>query len=64
MGIGTRDAALILMLGKYGVLEAQAVAFSTLILSMLLFNCLVCSFSLLTPAGKFNWHSAIDKPHD
>jgi len=64
MGVGTRDAALILMLGKYGVLEAQAVAFSTLILSMLLFNGLICSFSLLTQAAKFNWHSAIDKPND
>lgn len=55
MGLGTRDAALILMLGKYGVSETGAVAFSTLILSMLLCNAALCSFSLLTPAGKFDW---------
>jgi len=61
MGIGTRDAALILMLGKYGVLEAQAVAFSTLILSMLLCNAALCSFSLLTPAGKFDWRVKVDQ---
>lgn len=60
MGVGTRDAALILMLGKYGVSEAGAVAFSTLILSMLLFNAVICSFSLLTPVARFDWHSQMD----
>ena len=61
MGIGTRDAALILMLGKYGISEGCSVAFSTLILSMLVFNGLICSFSLLTPAVKFDWRSQIDQ---
>jgi uncharacterized protein (TIRG00374 family) len=61
MGVGTRDAVLILMLGKYGISEAGAVAFSTLILSMLVFNGLICSFSLLTPAVKFDWRSQIDQ---
>ena len=53
MGLGTRDAAVILMLGKYGVSESDAMAFSTLILSMLLFNAGLCAYSLLTPVGKF-----------
>jgi len=57
LGVGTRDAALILMLGQYGISEAWAVAFSTLILSMLLFNGLICSFSLFGRAGKFRWRS-------
>lgn len=52
MGLGTRDAALILMLGQYGIPEAGAVAFSTLILSMLLFNAIICSFSLLIPGVR------------
>lgn len=61
MGVGTRDAVLILMLGKCGISEAGAIAFSTLLLSMLVFNGLICSFSLLTPAVKFDWRSQIDQ---
>ncbi|NQT03039.1 MAG: flippase-like domain-containing protein [Planctomycetes bacterium] len=61
MGLGTRDAASILMLGNYGISEAGAVAFSTLILSMILFNAVICSFSLLSPAVRFDWRSEMDE---
>jgi uncharacterized protein (TIRG00374 family) len=55
MGIGTRDAVLILMLGKYGITEGSAVAFSSLILSIIFFNGVICSLSLFTPAAKITW---------
>jgi len=55
MGIGTRDAVLIFMLGKYGIAEGSAVAFSSLILSMIFFNGLICSLALFTPAARLTW---------
>jgi glycosyltransferase 2 family protein len=55
MGIGTRDAVLIFMLGKYGITEGSAVAFSSLILSIIFFNGLICSLTLFTPAAKITW---------
>ena len=61
MGLGTRDAALILMLGRYGISETTALAFSILILSMLLCNAVLCSFSLLSPTAKFDWRMQVKK---
>jgi hypothetical protein len=53
MGAGTRDAGLIVMLAYYQIPEAEAVALSTLLLSFFVFNALVCSYSLATPAARF-----------
>ncbi|MBW2529359.1 MAG: flippase-like domain-containing protein [Deltaproteobacteria bacterium] len=52
LGAGTRDAALIVMLAHYDASEAEAVALSTLLLSFLAFNALLCSYSLATPAAR------------
>ncbi len=46
-GAGTRDAALILILGTYGVSSTLAVALSTLMLSNILFVGAVCSLAFL-----------------
>jgi uncharacterized protein (TIRG00374 family) len=58
LGLGTRDLALIVMLAPYGVRSSGAVAFSTLILSMLLCNGVLSAFSLLTPAARLGWRQA------
>jgi uncharacterized protein (TIRG00374 family) len=58
LGLGTRDVALIVMLAPYGVASSGAIAFSTLILSMLLCNGVLCAFSLLTPAARLGWREA------
>ena len=61
MGMGTRDAVLILLLAKYGVTEAQAVAFSTVCLAFIVSAALICSYSLLTPAAHIQWRRAMDE---
>jgi uncharacterized protein (TIRG00374 family) len=48
MGIGTREATLIVLLRELGVSEAGAVALSTLIMSLIVFNALICSLSILS----------------
>jgi uncharacterized protein (TIRG00374 family) len=58
LGLGTRDVALVVMLEPHGVPAAQAVAFSALILSMLLCNAAFSAFSLLTPAARLKWRRA------
>lgn len=58
LGLGTRDLALMVMLAPYGVDATDAVAFSSLILSALLLNGVICAFSLLTPAGRLGWQRA------
>jgi uncharacterized protein (TIRG00374 family) len=55
MGLGTRDMVLIVLLAKYGINETQAVALSVLMLSTLLFNALVCSYSIFTSATELKW---------
>lgn len=50
-GAGTRDAALIAMLGPFGVDPAQAVALSTLMLSNVLFGAAVCALGFARPLG-------------
>ena len=52
LDLGTRDVALMVMLAPYGVDATGAVAFSTLILSMLLCNSAICAFLLLTPVAR------------
>ncbi|MBW2459295.1 MAG: flippase-like domain-containing protein [Deltaproteobacteria bacterium] len=52
MGAGTRDAALIVMLGYYHVSQPRAVALSLLFLSLILCNALLCAYSLATPAAR------------
>ncbi len=58
LGLGTRDVALMLMLDPHGVPATGAVAFSALILSMLLCNAAISAFSLLTPASRLRWRQA------
>ena len=41
LGLGTREAVLIVMLGQVGISSSQAIAFSALILVLMLFNTLV-----------------------
>jgi uncharacterized protein (TIRG00374 family) len=52
LGAGTRDAALIVILARYGYDASQAVAFSTLLLSLSLWTGLACAPSLLTEAAR------------
>jgi len=52
LGLGTRDATLIMFLGSAGVSEAEALALSALTLVYLLSYGLMCSLALLTPFGK------------
>ena len=40
-GVGTRDAAFILLLGQVGIAKEQSLAFSSLVLAIFLINCLV-----------------------
>jgi uncharacterized protein (TIRG00374 family) len=59
MGVGTRDAVLIVLLSTYNIPEVEALAFSALCLSLLAWTSLVASFSLFTPAAKLQWRSEI-----
>ncbi len=49
MGAGTRDLAVVALLALYGVGRAEALAFSTLLLSFNVATALVCAYSLATP---------------
>lgn len=62
MGIGTRDAAAIWLLSFYKIPEGGAVAFSTLVLSILLFNALFSSLSLFSAVGSMDWQSEASPP--
>jgi len=57
MGVGTRDATLILILAQYGVSEEKAVAFSALCLSIIIWSAVVCAYSFFTPAARLDWGS-------
>jgi len=61
LGVGTRDGALIVLMGWYGVAAERAVALSFAILALLLVNAVLCAPALLTPAGRLSW-SARDRP--
>lgn len=52
MGIGTRDAALIYLFGLNGISEESAVAFSTLILTLILINAGCGAFAFLRFSPK------------
>lgn len=58
MGVGTRDASLVFLLSIYGIGQASAIALSILTLGLVLWVCLVSSYSLLTPQGTIDWQSA------
>jgi len=51
LGAGTRDAVLIVVLARHGATPAQAVALSTLFLSLTLWVALVCGASRLAPSN-------------
>jgi len=53
LGAGTRDAALVVVLAHYGIARASALALSTLFLSLMLCQGLMCTFSLATKAARF-----------
>ncbi len=55
LGLGTRDLVLIQVLSVYGIDKVSSIALSTLILFLLIFNALICSFSLLTNVGNLRW---------
>ncbi|MDH5673276.1 MAG: flippase-like domain-containing protein [Myxococcales bacterium] len=54
MGAGTRDAALVVILARYGYGSGDAVALSALFLTLPLSLGLLCSLSLLSPAAHFD----------
>lgn len=58
LGLGTREASLIALLAPYGVPAPEAVALSALFLSLTFWSVLVCSYSLLSPAGLHRLHPA------
>jgi uncharacterized protein (TIRG00374 family) len=62
MGVGTRDAALIVLLAQYGVSEEGAVAFSALCLSIMIWSAVVCSYSFFTSAAQLDWASNGEQP--
>jgi uncharacterized protein (TIRG00374 family) len=59
LGVGTRDLALMQMLAPFGITEAGAIALSTLILSMLFSNALICAFFLCSPVGQLVWKKTV-----
>ena len=54
LGAGTRDAALIVVLAQFNISKANAVALSTLFLSLMLCQALMCSFSLASRATRLS----------
>ena len=60
LGAGTRDAALIALLAPLGATRAQALAFSTLLLSLLLWLGLVCAPTMLSSAAR--WRARAQEP--
>jgi uncharacterized protein (TIRG00374 family) len=61
MGVGTRDATLIVLLAQYGVSEESAIAFSALCLSIMVWSAVVCAYSIFTPAAQLDWASSRHK---
>ncbi len=52
LGLGTRDATLVVMLGRVGVAPADALAFSLMNLILLVAYGLICSLSLFSPTTR------------
>ncbi len=60
LGAGTRDAAMIVVLARYGATSEQAVALSMLFLAIMVCTALFCSASMVTHAVRF--HRQDDTP--
>jgi uncharacterized membrane protein YbhN (UPF0104 family) len=64
LGVGTRDAALVLLLARWGGTSSDAIALSTLFLSLNVVTGLACTLSLFTPAANLNWREAKEAAAD
>ncbi len=57
LGVGTRDAALVVLLARYGATQPDAIALSTLFLSLNIWAGVVGAASLLTGAARLDWRA-------
>lgn len=62
LGVGTRDLVLVELLAQRGIPPHSALALSVMMLSVLLANALLCSFSLFTPAASLRRYARSGQP--